>query len=95
MNEVDFRNWLTQNDVTGKIQCDCVSRLKRIERELACDLDEQFTKNKCEGLMLAFVNMGKNKEMERYGNTTFPIGKYYMSTYRRAIKQYVTFKETE
>ena len=94
MNEVDFRNWLSKNGVTGKLQGDCISRLKRIERELnQCDIDEQYRIDKCEHLMKVFLNMGKNEEIKKYPNCNFPVGKYFMSTYRRALKQYIQFLE--
>lgn len=96
MNELEFRNWLSLNGVTGKVQSDCVSRLKRIERELnQCDIDEQYRTDKCKHLMAIFYNMGMNDDMKKYPNANFPIGKYYMSTYKRAIKQYVQFLESE
>lgn len=37
--------------------------------------------------------MGKNDEMKKYPNANLPIGKYYMSTYRYAIKQYIQFSD--
>lgn len=40
-----------------------------------------------------FLNMGINEEMKKYPNANFPIGKYYMSTYRRALRQYIQFLE--
>lgn len=96
MNEVEFRNWLSKRGITGKIQSDCVSRLRRIERELnQCDIDEQYRTDKCKHLMSVFANMGINDEMKTYHHANFPIGKYYMSTYRHAIKQYVQFLESE
>jgi len=92
MNEVEFKNWLSKNEVNGKVQSDFISRIKRIERELnQCDIDEQYRTDRCENLMAAFLNMGINKEMEKYPNANFPVGKYYMSTFRLAIKKYVMF----
>lgn len=92
MNEVEFRNWLSRNDVKPKIVGDTISRLKRIEREIEnCDIDEQYRSDKCEHLLKLFLNMGNNDEMKQYPNAQFPIGKYYMSTYRHAIKQYIQF----
>ncbi len=92
MNEVDFRNWMARNDVNRKVQSDIVSRIKKIEREIEnCDIDEQYRSDNCEALMALFLNMGKNEEMKKYPNADFPIGKYYMSTFRHAIKYYVMF----
>lgn len=92
MNEVEFKNWLSNNQVSKKMQSDLVSRLKRIEREISdCDIDEQYRSDKCERLMSLFSNMGKNPQMEEYPNADFPIGKYTMNTFRHAIKYYVNF----
>lgn len=92
MNEVDFRNWLLQSNVNCKVQSDIVSRLKKIEREIEnCDIDVHYKADRCEYLMSLFANMGLNDEMKKYPNANFPIGKYYMSTFRYAIKYYVNF----
>lgn len=94
MNEVDFRNWLIKSDVNRKVQSDIVSRIKRIEKEINnCDIDEQYCSDRCEYLMSLFLNMGLNDEMEKYPCVNFPIGKYYMSTFRHAIKYYVRFRD--
>ncbi|MBQ4284080.1 MAG: hypothetical protein IJB96_09160 [Lachnospira sp.] len=94
MNEVEFRNWLSKKGVNKKVQSDCVSRLKRIERELNhCDIDEQYRSDRCEYLLSLFTRMGVNESMEQYSNTSLPIGKYYMNTYRHALKQYVKYCE--
>lgn len=94
MNEVDFRNWLVKNGVKRKVQSDIVSRIKKIEREIeSCDIDEQYRRDRCEYLMSLFLSMGVNEEMKKYPNTDFPIGKYYMSTFRHAIKYYIRFRE--
>lgn len=92
MNEVEFRNWLLSNGRNKKVIGDIISRLKRIERELnPCDIDEQYRRDRCEYLLGLFLNMGDNDNMRKYLNANFPIGKYYMSTYRHAIKQYICF----
>lgn len=92
MNEVEFRKWLSQKNIKIKVQGDCVSRLKRIERELGhCDLDEQYRNDRCKFLLDVFLNMGLNENMKKYPNANLPIGKYYMSTYRHSLKQYVEF----
>ncbi len=92
MNEVEFRKWRSRNEVNGKVQSDFVSRIKRIEREMnQCDIDEQYHTDRCEHLMAALLNMGLNEDMRRYPNANLPIGKYYMSTFRLAIKKYVMF----
>ena len=80
MNEVEFRNWLINKGTKTKVAGDTISRLKRIEREIEnCDIDEQYRSDKC--------------EMKKYPNANLPIGKYYMSTYRLALKQYIQFSD--
>jgi len=92
MNEIEFRNWLINQGVKKKVVGDTISRLKRIEREIEnCDIDEQYRSNKCEELLKLFLNMGNNDEMMKYPNANLPIGKYYMSTYRHALKQYIQY----
>lgn len=92
MNEMDFRNWMTENGAKRKVISDCVSRLKRIEREFDhCDLDEEYRSDRCTFLMDAFELMGQNDKMRQFPNADFPIGKHYMSTYRHSLKKYVTF----
>lgn len=94
MNEVEFRNWLINNGTKTKVAGDTISRLKRIEREIEnCDIDEQYRRDKCEYLLKLFLDMGNNDEMKKYPNANFPIGKYYMSTYRHALKQYIQFSD--
>lgn len=95
MNEIGFRQWLTQSGVIGKVQSDCISRIKRIERELnQCDIDEQYRIDRCNHILSAFSHMGLNDVLSKYPNANFPVGKYYMSTYRRAINQYIAFIES-
>lgn len=92
MNELGFKIWMSKNKVNKKVQSDLVSRLKRIEREInLCDIDEQYHRDRCEYLMSLFINMGINDEMKKYSAANFPIGKYNMSTFRYALKQYVDF----
>ena len=93
MNEIEFRNWLATNGMNKKVISDYVSRLKRIEREINhCDIDEQYRNDRCQYLMKLFIKMGNNDEMKKFPNTTLPIGKYHMSTFRLALKKYVDFR---
>lgn len=39
------------------------------------------------------VNKGLNENMKSFPDVTFPIGKYYMGTYRHSLKLYVIFCE--
>lgn len=92
MNEVEFKNWLFKNGINKKVQSDVISRIKKIERELEnCDIDEQYRRDQCEYLLSLFLNMGINDEMKKYPNANFPVGKYYMSTFRHAIRYYIRF----
>lgn len=92
MNVVEFRKWLAEKGTNKKVQGDCISRLKRIERELGhCDLDEQYRNDRCEFILSAFLNMGDNEIMKKFPHVNLPIGKYYMSTYRYSIKKYIEF----
>lgn len=93
MNEVEFRNWKMQNGCKKKLSSDTISRLKRIEKELRCDIDIEFKKDKCQYLISLFLAMGRNEEMKKYGDVNLPIGKYYMATYTSAIRNYVEFLE--
>lgn len=96
MNEIEFRNWLINNGTNRKVAGDMVSRLKRIEREINdCDIDEQYRSDKCEHLLSLFLKLGNNDEMKKYPDAAFPIGKYYISTFRYALKQYVSFCDEE
>lgn len=91
MNELDFRSWLRDNGINKKMQSDYSSRLKRIERTLHIDLDEQYALDKCASLLLVFKNKGQNPEMEKYAPSELPIGKFYMSAYKLAVVKYVEF----
>jgi hypothetical protein len=92
MNEVDFKNWMADSGMKLKVQRDCISRLKRIERELDhCDIDEQYRNDRCQYLMSVFAKKGNNEEIKKYPHANLPIGKNYMSTYRHSLKQYIMF----
>ncbi|MBR3844493.1 MAG: hypothetical protein IKM39_03185 [Clostridia bacterium] len=94
MNEVEFKNWMGKNSVNRKVQSDIISRIKKIEREIEnCDIDEQYRSDKCEALLALFLKKGINDEMKKYPEAKFPVGKYHMSTFRYALKQYVLFCE--
>lgn len=91
MNEIEFRGWMIDAGKNKKVIGDTISRLKRIEREIGhCDIDKEYHNDRCTQLLELFCNKGENDAMRKY-KTSFPIGKYHMSTYRHAIKQYVKF----
>lgn len=92
MNEIEFRKWLSAKEKPKKVISDTISRLKRIEREIDhCDLDEAYHNDRCEFLLEVFSKMGNNDKMKQFPNANLPVGKYYMSTYRHSLKQYIDF----
>lgn len=92
MNEIEFKQWLSDNDIGKKVQSDLVSRIKRFERAIKnCDIDEQYRNDKCEYLLSLFNNKGLNDSMIEYANSGLPIGKYQLSTYKYALKKYIEF----
>lgn len=90
MNEIDFKIWLMKKNVNKKVLSDCISRLKKIEKELGCDIDEECKCDMCKQLLLLFSKMGKSL-IEKYPESNFPIGKYSMNTYKLALKKYIEF----
>lgn len=92
MNELEFKQWLSDKGKNKKMQSDCISRLKRIERELnCCDIDSHYQQDGCRYLKSLFENCGDNDKMRKYPQANFPIGRYYMSTYRYALNLYIQF----
>lgn len=91
MNELDFRTWLSRQGVNKKVASDMVSRIKRIEREANyCDIDIEYRKDECSALLSLFKNKGINDNMNSL-ETTLPVGKYQLSTYKYALKKYIAF----
>ena len=91
MNEMDFRTWLSHQGVNKKVASDTVSRVKRIEREANhCDIDIEYRKDECSALLSLFKNKGINEQMNRL-ETSLPVGKYQLSTYKYALKKYIAF----
>lgn len=92
MNEVEFKKWMQKNGTNKKVAADCISRLKRIEKEIDhCDLDREYHSDRCAYILGVFEYMGKNDKMAQYPNANFPIGKYSMNAYRYAINKYIAF----
>ena len=94
MNEIDFKDWLKQNSISPKVQGDYISRLRRLERALQIDLDEEYDNDICGNILSVFVNMGRNSSMEKFLPNSLPIGKYYLSTYKLAVKKYISYRES-
>ncbi|WP_243812404.1 hypothetical protein LRM48_001910 [Candidatus Nanosynbacter sp. TM7-008] len=93
MDEFGFKNWLKRSGIKDKVAGDYISRLRRMARELHVDLDREY---KCGGLLpllSIFENTGNNERMKKYPNANFPIGKYYINTYKLALKKYINFKD--
>lgn len=96
MNEIEFRQWLSKNGVSKKMQSDFISRLKRFERAIGnCDIDEQYRKDKYLYLFSLFQNKGLNENMKKYKDVDLPIGKYQFNTFKHALNKYKQFFEDE
>lgn len=96
MDEVGFRNWLSQSGKSKKLQSDAVSRLKALQRELgACDLDEEYSKDACGRILAALRNKGENEIMLSYGTVKLPVGRYALGTYRYALNLYIHFRNAK
>ena len=96
MNEIGFRNWLAQSGKNKKLQCDAISRLRTLQRELgSCDIDMEYNSNHCLTILAALRNKGENECMRSYGVVKLPIGKYSLSTYRYALNLYIQFLESQ
>lgn len=94
MNEIEFRHWLSKNNVSKKVQSDLVSRLKRFERAIEnCDIDEQYRKDRYEYLFSLFENKGINNNMNKLNNVDLPIGEYQLSVYKYALNKYKQYIE--
>lgn len=95
MDEIGFRNWLATTGKSRKMQSDAVSRLKAIQRELGnCDLDSEYKNDCCHKLLSALDHKGINESMESFGSVNLPIGKYSLSSYKYALRMYITFIES-
>lgn len=95
MNEIDFLNWMEKQPLSRKTVSDTRSRLKRIEQAMAnCDLDYEYSIDRCASLLLLFRNQGENPLMKsRCMDTSFPIKKYDIYTYKYSLKWYIKFKD--
>ena len=94
MRKEEFREWLTKKGVDKKQIGDCISRLKRIEREFDhCDIDMHFDKDRCEFILSTFSKSGNNESMKKYPNADFPIGKRHLLSYRSALRKYIAFRD--
>lgn len=93
MDEIRFRKWLSESGKNKKVVSDTVSRIRKTEHELNnLSVDEEYEKDQCSKLLSLFENTGRNDTMLKY-NTSLPIGKYSLSTYKYAVKLYIMFLE--
>ena len=91
MNEMNFRAWLSHQGTDKKVVSDTVSRLKRIEREINhCDIDIEYRNDECKTLLALFRTKGINEQMNAL-ETSLPVGKYQLSTYKYALQKYISF----
>lgn len=96
MDEIGFRAWLSKAGKNKKVQCDAVSRLKALQRELGpCELDSEYNKDGCANILAALKDKGENDIMHSFGDVKLPIGKYALSTYRYALNMYIQFRENQ
>ena len=71
------------NDIAGYLKS-----LIPVDRGKVAKLKDCLFGNKEKGIKPVYELVS---EMKKYPNANFPIGKYYMSTYRHALKQYIKF----
>lgn len=94
MDEMNFKKWLNNQDVSLKMQSDLNSRIKRLERAIKnCDIDEQHRNDKCDYLLSLFENKGINENMKKVGEVDLPVGKYQLSAFKYALNKYINFLE--
>lgn len=95
MKEIEFKDWLKTKSTSNKVISDTVSRLKKLERSLNIDIDSEFEFDKCTHLYSFFDNVGLNSYSASVKDCTLPIGKYYLSTYKLALKKYLKYLENQ
>lgn len=88
MNEMDFRCGLHTMSLSRKVVSDLVSRVKRVERVLGIDIDEEYEKDKCKRVMNFFIG-GVNVEQE-WGNE---VGEIKNRIYKYAVVKYINVKD--
>ena len=97
MNEIDFKNWFSNQNISKKVISDTISRLKRLELSLDnIDLDEEYKKDNCAQLLSFFKCKGLNSYAKQFVNCNLPVGQYQLTTYKYALNKYIIFlKEHE
>ena len=90
MKELEFRNWLSDNGVSKKMQSDFVSRLKRLETSLEIfDIDEEFKFDKCNRLF-KYLSDGCNQSPYS-GKLEYSGTSKQYTVFKYAVKKYLTF----
>lgn len=95
MDEIGFRIWLSEKGISQKQIKDNCSRVKSIEKTLNpyYNIDEEFKKNKCIDIMHYFNDKGALFKIY-CKEVTLPIGQYYLSSYKLALRKYIEFLES-
>lgn len=88
MNEMDFRRGLHTMSLSRKVVSDLVSRVKRVERVLGIDVDEEYQKDKCKRVMNVFMG-GVNVEQ----GWCIEVDEIKKRTYKYAVVKYINVKE--
>lgn len=90
-----FKDWMNACQINKKVQSDHISRLKRIERVLKNDMDDEYELDTLENLLFVFSYLGRNDFMMNIDDNPFPIGKYSMNTYKYSINTYKKYKSNQ
>lgn len=95
MDELGFRMWLSSQGMSQKQIKDNCSRLKSIEKTLLpyYDIDLEYTKNKCVEILRFFNDKGALFKVY-CENITLPIGQYYLSSYKLALRKYIKYLDS-
>jgi len=90
MKEIEFRNWLSNNGISKKMQSDFVSRLKRLETSLEFfDIDEEFKFDNCNRL-LKYLSDGC-KQSPYSGKLEYAGTSRQYTVFKYAVKKYISF----
>lgn len=94
MLEADFAVWLQNINISKKVANDYISRIKNFEQSISnCNITNEYFKDRCSSILSLFNQTGLNEEMVSRHKGSLPLGKYYLSTYKLAIKKYVNFMD--
>lgn len=89
MKELEFRYWLQEMNYSQKVISDCVSRLKRIEKNLDFhDLDKEYEYDSFSRLKLYLANDCKESPYNSSLEMKSPKSKYALIC---SLNKYVSF----